>query len=246
ALRNLPQHAPPPTIDLHSDIRAGFRYVIGFPPIYCLLLFISLVSVMGMQGSVVLPAVVEDLVHGGPDLYGAMTGATGVGALLAGIYLASRKSIAGLGLRIVLAGFAYGGGMLLFAWATNAWWMVALLAITGFSLMSLKAGGNIILQTLVDEEMRGRVMSFYTMAVLGTAPIGSLIAGTIAQFYGPMTSITVSGVCCLTGSAAFAWMLPKLREYAGAALVRKGMLPPLSDALESTVEMQLPPQEEKK
>ncbi|UUO06136.1 MFS transporter [Blastopirellula sp. J2-11] len=239
-MRNLPNLTPASTIEMRDGIRDGFRYVCGFPPIYALLLFMCLVSVMGMQGSVVLPAVVEDLVHAGPDLYGAMTGATGVGAILAGIYLAYRSSIAGLGIRIVLAGIVYGGGMLAFTWATGAWGMLAILAVTGFSLMLIKAGGNIVLQSIVDEEMRGRVMSFYTMAVLGTAPAGSLIAGTIAQYYGPMASITVSGICCLAGSAAFAWMLPNLRRLAAPKLEQNGMMPPLGDPLESLTEQPLP------
>ncbi|MCC9607363.1 MFS transporter [Blastopirellula sp. JC732] len=242
-MRNLASPEPAKTIAVRDGIREGFRYAIGLPPVYSLLLFMCLVSVMGMQGSVVLPAIVEDLVHAGPDLYGEMTGATGVGAILAGVYLAMRKTIAGIGVRIVLAGFVYGGGMLLFTWTKTPGLMLSILAITGFALMLIKAGGNIVLQTLVSEEMRGRVMSFYTMAVLGTAPFGSLIAGAIAQFYGPLTSITVSGICCIAGSAAFAWMLPFLRQEAMEMVDLAAADQPLGDALETPAEFPLPPTE---
>lgn len=245
AMRNLKSPVPSTTLDVRGGIRAGFQYAIGLPPVYALLAFMCLVSIMGMQGSVVLPAIVEDLVHAGPELYGEMTGATGVGAILAGVYLAMRKSVAGLGVRIVLAGAVYGGGMLLFTWTKAPHLMLAILAITGFALMLVKAGGNIVLQTIVSEEMRGRVMSFYTMAVLGTAPFGSLIAGTIAQFYGPLTSITVSGICCLVGSAAFAWMLPFLRREAlenGLSAIRES---PLGDAMETTAEVPISQREQR-
>ncbi|PQO43450.1 MFS transporter [Blastopirellula marina] len=243
AMRNLAKSVPTARLDFRSGIRDGFRYAIGLPPVYALLAFMCLVSIMGMQGSVVLPAIVEDLVHAGPDLYGEMTGATGVGAILAGVYLAMRKTVHGLGIRIVMAGVIYGGGMLLFTWLSAPHLMLAVLAVTGFALMLIKAGGNIVLQTIVREEMRGRVMSFYTMAVLGTAPFGSLIAGTIAQFYGPMTSITVSGIFCLVGSAAFAWMLPFLRREALAHLPPEVGELPLGDAMETTAEVPLPQQD---
>ncbi|TWT33027.1 MFS transporter [Blastopirellula retiformator] len=239
-MRNLAEPAPAKKMAVRDGMVEGFTYAIGLPPVYSLLLFMCLVSVMGMQGSVVLPAIVEDLVHAGPDLYGEMTGATGVGAILAGFYLATRKTVMGIGLRIVMAGFVYGGGMLLFTWTKVPGLMLAILAITGFALMLIKAGANIVLQTVVREEMRGRVMSFYTMAVLGTAPFGSLIAGTIAQFYGPLASITVSGVVCIAGSLAFAWMLPSLRKKAIEMLDVAEGGSPLGDAMETTAEIPLP------
>ncbi|UUO06137.1 MFS transporter [Blastopirellula sp. J2-11] len=243
AMRDLPRPRRKTGSKLGAGIAEGFRYAFGFPPICALLLMMALVSMMGMPMSVLLPAVASDVLHGGPDLFGLLTGATGVGALGAAIYLASRRTVLGLGKRMAFAGMVYGVSMICFAFSTNVPLSLGLLMITGFALMMQMAGGNTLLQTIVDEDKRGRVMSLYTMAIMGTAPIGSLIAGAIASRYGTSAAILISGVCCLAGGIGFAFMLPRLRKHVTPIFRRKGVLPALAEGLETSAELQLPPEQ---
>lgn len=241
-MRDLPQIRRTPGARLGAGIVEGFRYAFGSPPICTLLLLLAMVSMMGMPMSVLLPAVASEVLHGGPDLFGLLTGATGVGALAAAIYLASRRTVLGLARRMALAGTLYGVSMITFAFSRSVPLSLGLLIITGFTMMMQMAGGNTLLQTIVDEDKRGRVMSLYTMAIMGTAPIGSLVAGAIANHFGTTVAISISGSCCLAGSIGFAWMLPRLRKHIAPIYRRKGVLPEVAEGLESSSEFQVPPE----
>ncbi|MCC9629345.1 MFS transporter [Blastopirellula sp. JC732] len=241
-MRDLPKVRRAPGAKLGAGIIEGFRYAFGFPPIRTLLLLLALISMMGMPMSVLLPAVASDVLHGGPELFGLLTGATGVGALGAAIYLASRRTVLGLARRMALAGAVYGVAMITFAFSRSIPLSIGLLIATGFTMMMQMAGGNTLLQTIVDEDKRGRVMSLYTMAIMGTAPIGSLVAGAVAHRFGTTFAISFSGAACLVGIAAFAWMLPRLREHVTPIYRRKGVLPEIAEGLEASAEIQIPPE----
>lgn len=241
-MRDLPQIRPAPGAKLGAGIVEGFRYAFGFPPICVLLLLMGMVSMMGMPMSVLLPAVASEVLHGGPDLFGLLTGATGVGALGAAVYLASRRSVLGLARRMALAGAVYGIAMITFAFSRNIPLSLGLLVAIGFTMMMQLAGGNTLIQTIVDEDKRGRVMSLYTMAIMGAAPIGSLIAGAIANHFGTTVAIVICGSCCLLGSAGFAAMLPHLRKHMTPVYRRKGILPAIAEGLEASAEIQVPPE----
>src|SRR5690349_14800106 len=159
-----------------DELKTGFRYVAGFPPVRTALLLLALVSTMGMPYTVLMPDIASRTLHGGPHTLGVLMTASGLGAVGGALYLASRRSVLGLGRVMGFATAAFGAGLVAFALARSLWVALLVLPIVGAGMMIEMASTNTILQTIVEEDLRGRVMSFYTMAFLGTAPIGSLIA----------------------------------------------------------------------
>ena len=147
-----------------------------------------------------------------------------VGALTGALYLASRESVVGLGRVIMYATLLFGGGLIGFSLANSVAWACILLALVGAGFMMQLAATNTLLQTLVEEGLRGRVMSFYTMAFFGTVPIGSLLGGIIADRYGAMNTVLVTGVACLAGSAWFAYKLPAIRAVVRPIYRERGII----------------------
>jgi MFS family permease len=221
----------------------GFRYAFGFAPIRTLLLLLALVSFMGMPYSTLLPIFAADILNGGPYAYGFLSGASGVGALAGALFLASRPSVLGLGRVIVVATFLFGSGLIGFALSRWLWLSLLLMLLTGFGMMVQMAASNTILQTIVEEDKRGRVMSFYSMAFLGMAPLGSLFAGVLASAIGAPQTVLVGGVACLLGMAAFALMLPRLRTLMRPIYARLGILPEVATGLQTAAELTRSPQE---
>lgn len=220
----------------------GFRYAFGFPPIRAVLLLLAMVSFVGLPYTVLMPIFAREILQGGPETLGYLMAASGIGALGAAIYLASRQTVLGLGLRIVLGASCFGLGLIGFAYSENLWLSLGLLFITGFSMMLQMAGSNTILQTLVDEDKRGRVMSFYTMAFMGATPLGSLVAGTLANRFGAPLTVSLGGVGCLAAAALFARGLPKLRAQVRPHYVRLGILPEVATGLQAAAELNVPPE----
>ncbi len=221
----------------------GFRYTFGFAPIRSLLALLALVSFMGMPYMVLLPIFAADILKGGPDALGFLTGASGVGALLGALFLASRNSVLGLGRTIVLATTLFGVGLVGFAWSEQLWLSLLMLLITGFGMMVQMAASNTILQTIVDEDKRGRVMSFYSMAFLGMVPLGSLFAGLLAQQIGAGRTVLAGGGICLLGAALFALRLRYLRTLVRPIYMRLGILPELASGIQTATELTQPPEE---
>jgi MFS family permease len=221
----------------------GFRYAFGFPPIRALILLLGLVSLMGMPLSVLLPVYATDVLKGDATLFGFLTGATGCGALAAALYLASRETVLGLGVWMTWATGLFGAAMIAFAASRSVPLSLVLLALAGFFMMFQMASSNMLLQTIVDEDKRGRVMSLYTMAFMGMAPCGSLMAGSIAEHLGPGAALDIAGVSCIAGAAVFAVALPGLREHVRPIYVRHGILPAAALAVQATAELKTPPQE---
>jgi len=205
-------------------LREGFRYVSGFPPIRSVLLLLALVSLMGVPYQVLMPVFAKDILHGGPHTLGFLMGSAGIGALVGAIYLASRRSVVGLGRWIVLAAGVFGIGLIAFSLSRILWVSLILMLLIGFGMMVQMASSNTVLQTVVDEDKRGRVMSFYAMAFRGMVPFGSLLAGGLASMIGAQNTLMIGGISCILGSFLFARQLPLLREILRPIYIKMGIL----------------------
>lgn len=242
-MRNLPPQKAAPTGTLREGLVEGIRYAWTFRPIRALLLMMSLVSLCGMTQSVILPVFASKVLNGGPMLFGLLSGASGCGALASAIYLASRKTVLGLGKKMAWATGVFGLGMIGFSFSTSIPLSLGLLVVTGFSMMLQMASSNTLLQTIADEDKRGRVLSLYAMAFMGSAPIGSLLAGTLADRYGPTVPPRIAGIACLIGAVVFARAYARLREELVPVYQRVGILPPATAAVEEVSELTTPPEQ---
>jgi MFS family permease len=207
-----------------QELRAGFRYVTHFAPVRDSLLLLALVATMGVPYTVLMPAIAATVLHGGPHTLGFLMTAAGAGALAGAVYLASRTSVLGLGRAIVVATITFGAALVAFSFSRILWLSLLLLPFVGGGMMVEMAATNTIVQTIVEDEMRGRVMAFYAMAFLGTAPLGSLMAGLVASHIGPMPTIMIGGVACIIGGIIFAFRLPVLRAHVRPIYIERGIL----------------------
>jgi MFS family permease len=214
-----------PVSRLREELVTGFRYVRDFEPIRTLLLLLALVSTMGMPYAVLMPAFASKILHGGPNTLGILMGMSGVGALVGAVYLASRTTVLGLGNVIATSVTLFGAALIAFALSHTLWLSIALLPLVGAGFMVALASSNTVLQTIVEENLRGRVMAFYAMAFLGTAPIGSLFAGTLAEQVGEPTTVIIGGLACVAGGVWFRSRLRRLRVLVRPIYVERGILP---------------------
>jgi MFS family permease len=230
-------HAP-----VWQGIREGFVYAFGFAPIRDLLLLLALVSLAGMPYTVLMPIFAENVLGGGPYALGFLSAASGVGALAGALFLASRHTVLGLGRAIIVAAAVFGLGLIGFGLSRNLWLSLALMLLTGFGLMVQMAASNTILQTIVEEDKRGRVMSFYSMAFLGMVPFGSLLAGLLARAIGAPWTVIAGGLACIAGAGLFALRLPRLRTLTRPVYQRLGILPRIASGIQTATEMTRPPE----
>ena len=178
-----------------TELKTGFRYVMASDPIRTALLLLAIVSAMGMPYTVLMPVIVSTVLHGGPSTLGLLMTASGLGALGGALYLASRESVVGLGRVSTISTIAFGAGLIAFASTRSEVVALLVLPIVGAGLMVQMGSINTILQTIVEDHLRGRVMAFYTMAFFGSAPIGSLLAGVAADRIGAGWTIAVLRGC---------------------------------------------------
>jgi len=223
-MRGVRQGASRPGGAMLDELRHGVQYVWQFAPVRSSLVLLALVSTMGMPYSVLMPAVASRVLHGGPHTLGFLMTATGVGALGGALYLASRHSVLGLGRAMSIAAMTFGAGLVAFGLSRVLWLSLLILPVVGAGMMITMASTNTVLQTIVEERLRGRVMAFYTMAFLGTVPIGSLIAGVAASRFGTEATIVSGGIACLAAGAWFGLALPGLREIVRPIYVEKGII----------------------
>src|ERR1700691_236330 len=214
-----------PQREVAHELTEGWQYVRGSLPIRSILMNLGLVSMFGMPYPVLMPIFAAEVLRGGPNTLGFLMSAVGVGALIGTASLTMRKSIVGLGRRIVGATALSGAALIAFGLSHVLWLSILILPLVGFGLMQQMAPSNTILQTIVDDEKRGRVMSFYAMAFLGMVPFGSLLAGYLAARIGAPRTMMVNGAVCLIGSLWFARRLPAIREIVRPIYVRLGILP---------------------
>lgn len=209
-------HAP-----LGQHIKEGFRYAFDFFPIRTLLIISAVGSLAAMPLSILMPALVKDTFHGGPSTLGYLMSASAVGSLLGTIMLASRGSLKGIGRQIVFAMIAFSTAMMILAFNKSFYVALVLLGVIGYGTMFQMSASNTLLQTLVDEDKRGRVMSLYSMCFMGMMPIGSLLSGVLASFMGAGLTIFVSGLVCLMLAAWLTGALPTLRAHARPVILAR-------------------------
>ena len=222
----VPARARHEAAEMHllDELHHGWKYVLHSVPIRSALLLVAIMCTAGTPYTVLMPAIAKEVLHGGPNTLGLLMTATGVGALAGALYLAQRESVVGLGRIIMWASAVFGIGLVIFSQLTTLWTAFAVLAIAGCGFMIHLAATNTILQTIVEERLRGRVMSFYTMAFFGTVPIGSLIGGVMADRYGAPNTVLASGIVCLVGSAWFAYKLPAIRAVIRPIYRERGII----------------------
>jgi MFS family permease len=221
---------PRPQRRVWHELTEGFRYAFGFAPIRAILLLIGWTSLVSMPYGVLMPIFATQVFHGDARTLGYLIAAPGVGALLGAMYLASRRSVVGLGRVIVVAAAAFGLSLLGFAVTTNLFVALGLLVVTGVGMMIQMAASNTVLQTLVEDHRRGRVMAFYAMTFAGMAPFGSLLAGSLGQALGAQTTVALSGVGCLLAAGVFLLSLPGLHRLGGPIYAPTGFLANTSGA----------------
>lgn len=207
-----PKGIKPIQKSVFKEFKEGFSYTFGFVTIKYVILLLALVSFMGMPYAVLMPVFAKEIFHGGPHTFGFLIGASGLGALMGALYLASRKNIAGFDKIIPLAAGIFGAGLILFSFSRNFVFSLLLMVITGLGMMMQMASSNTLLQTIVDDDKRGRVMSFYAMAFMGTAPFGSLMAGGLAKIIGAPYTLLIGGISCVLGALVFTRKLPEIAK----------------------------------
>jgi MFS family permease len=208
-----------------EQIREGWAYVRAFRPIRTILLLFALISLMGFPYMVILPVFASKVLHGGATTLGWLTGASGIGAFVSALSLAVRKSVVGLTRMLQIAAAMLGGGLILFGFSHTLGLSLVLLVFIGFGLMQGASVSNTIIQVLVTEDMRARVMSYYTMAFFGAAPFGSLLAGALADRIGAPYTVILTGAFCIAGSIWFSLELPKIRAVMRPIYRDLGLLP---------------------
>jgi MFS family permease len=183
-----------------QDLREGYSYAFGFAPIRYILLQVGLMSFMGMSYTVLMPIFAKDILRGGPHTLGFLMAVSGIGAITGSIYLASRQTILGLGRFIAYASAIFGVGIIAFSLSKILIVSLFMMFIIGFGMIVQMASSNTILQSIVEEDKRGRVMSIYATALIGMAPLGNLFAGSLASWIGAPNTLIVSGIACIIGS----------------------------------------------
>jgi len=214
---------------LMAGLSEGIRYIAGSMPIRTILILLGVVSMMSAPLTVLMPLLATKVLQGGPYTLGMLTAAMGAGALAASLFLAARSSVVGLGRVIAVATAAFGLGL---AGISLSHWIslsMVLLFATGFAMVTQMAASNAVLQTIVEEEKRGRVMSFYTLAFVGMGPLGSLLSGALAGTIGIAPTFVAFGSVCFAASLVFTAHLPTLQRTIRPMYVRAGLLPDASE-----------------
>jgi MFS family permease len=215
-----------------EQMREGWSYVSTFTPVRTILLLFALVSLMGMPYMVLMPVFAGAVLHGGPHTLGFLMGAAGAGALISAFSLVLRRSVRGLTKMIPLSALVFGASLVAFGLSRTLWLSLLLLLFTGFGMLQGMTASNTIIQTLVPEDKRGRVISYYMAAFVGMAPFGSLFAGAMAQWIGAPRTVMVTGSFCIAGGLWFWTRLPGIRKEMRPVYERLGIVAPLPKEVE--------------
>ena len=224
AMRFKPKIRPTATRNLWQDVGDGIRYAFGSLPIRSILLLSALVSLTGMQYVVLVPIFADKILRGNVQTLGFLMAASGVGALLGGIYLISRQTVIGLGKLVIIGPISLGIGLIVFALSRFLPLSLGAMLFIGLGTILQIAAGNTILQTIVDDDKRGRVMSLYTMSFLGMAPFASLLGGTLATHIGATNTLLIGGTSCILGAVFFIGKFPELRSIVRKIYEQKGII----------------------
>jgi MFS family permease len=201
----------------------GVRFARQTAPIRAILLLLGLVSLVAMPYTVLMPIFADQILHGGARGLGILMGATGVGALLGALTLATRTGVHGLGRWVAFSCGGFGSFLILFSWSRTFWLSAAMLLPVGFTMMLQMSSSNTLIQAMVPDHLRGRVMALYTMMFMGMAPFGSLFAGALADRVGAPVTVTIGAVACIGGALLFGVHLPKVRVEARRLIVAQAL-----------------------
>jgi MFS family permease len=226
-----------------AELEEGWRYVVNSVPIRSMLLLLALSSLVGMPYTVLMPIFASRVLHGGAHTLGFLMAASGTGALVSAMWLAVRRTVLGLGKMIPISAAIFGASLIAFALSRSFWLSMLVLPLTGFGLMQQMAASNTILQTIVDDAKRGRVMAYYAMAFQGMAPFGSLLGGAVAARIGAPATLVIGGAICIAGSVWFARRLPTIREFIRPIYRQLGILPELAMGVQQASSLQTPPED---
>ena len=207
-----------------EELRTGWTYVSRFAPVRALLLIVALAGVAGMPYATLMPVIASKVLHGGAHTLGILMTASGFGALAGTLYLASRRTVLGLGKVIVAASIGLSLGLIAFSFSRALWLSIVILPVVGAGMMVQAASANTILQTVVDERLRGRVMAFYSLAIMGMQPIGSLLSGVIAERIGAPMTIFYGALLCLAGALWLAVRRPMLAAHIRPIYIERGII----------------------
>ncbi len=235
AMRLQPGAVKAATVSMLGQLMEGWKYVSGFAPVRTILLLFAMVSLMGWPFTVLMPIFAGTILKGGPHTLGFLMGAVGIGALVSAISLALRKTVLGLGRMIPISTACLGVGLILFGMSRVLWLSLLLMLFCGFGMMQQMAASNTIIQTIVEDDKRGRVMSFYAMAFVGMAPFGSLLAGVSAHAVGAPLTVMLSGACCVAGAIWFATQVRTIRKLIRPIYIDLGILPAANAVIRDSV-----------
>lgn len=244
AMRITPRPQSQVTANLFSTLREGFDYAFGFAPIRDVLGLVAAAALFGVPFSVLMPVFAVSILHGNATTLGLLTSATGCGALAGALYLAARVSVRGLSRVITASAVLFGASVMGFAFSRSLPISMALLVCAGFGMMVQMAASNTFLQTVVDDDKRGRIMSLYTMAYIGVAPLGSLLAGAAAQRVGAPVTIACGGLVCMLGAGVFARQIPRFRELVRPIYQQLGIIPEVASGIQAATQLATPPEEQ--
>lgn len=214
----------PLTQNMLHGLKEGYRYVFGFPPLRYIIVNLALLSLAGISYPVLMPIFARDILQGGPHTLGFLVSSAGIGALISALYLASRGSVIGLGRIIVAATSICGASLIFFSFSRHVGFSLLMMLGAGFGVMSVITSSNTILQTITDEDKRGRVMSLYTMAFIGMTPFGNLLMGALASKIGAPHAVTFAGIACIISSCMFMSRLPNFRKLVRPVYLDKGII----------------------
>jgi MFS family permease len=198
--------------NIYQEFKEGFTYTFSHLTIRALILLLAVIGLVGMPYTILMPIFADKILHGSAHTFGFLMAATGIGALIGSLYMASRKNAAGLEKLIPLSALIFGFGVIAFALSRNFYLSMIILLFTGLGMIFQMAASNTIIQTIVAEEKRGRVMSFYTMAFMGTAPFGSILSGWSANLIGAPATLIIGGFICIAAAVAYLFELPKIKK----------------------------------
>ena len=207
-----------------KELKDGWVYTFGFQPIKHLIIMLGISSLMGMSYSVLMPVFAKEILHGGSHTFGFLMGAAGFGALSGALYLASRKTVIKLGSIVPASALLFGTGLIILSFSRVFSLSLVLMVFIGLGMMMQAAASNIIIQTITDDDKRGRVMGFYSMAIMGTAPFGSLIAGWLAKVIGTPWTIFTGGAATILGALFFLRKLPELKNKVRPVYIKMGII----------------------
>lgn len=227
--RRRPLHVTP----MLAGLTEGFRYAYGFGPMRSILVLVASTSLTGVSFTVLLPVIATGVLGGDARTLGFLMAASGLGALAGALYLASRSTVRGLGRIIAIAATLFGAALVVVGLSRFFWLSLAGLAVAGFGMMVQMASSNTVLQTIVDDDKRGRVMSLYSMAFTGVSPLGSLLVGSVATALGAPVAIALSGVSCIAVGGVFATRLRSLRAAIVPIYARLGIIPEVARGVQA-------------